>query len=377
MTLGFDAKRAFQNRTGLGNYSRMVITALATHYPELQIVLFTPRREGAYQDYFNQFSQVRIITPKGVWRFMPSLWRTIAVGHACRREGVDVYHGLSHELPLFMPAGIRQVVTMHDLIAWRYPRQFPAIDRMVYHLKFRHACRHADHVVAVSRQTQRDLVNMLHVPESKIQVIYQSCDPIFLHPVTADQCMEVRRRYQLPQRYVVCVGTIEQRKNQLAAVRAMKHLPSDIHLVIVGRRTPYYDTVAHEVDKLALQQRVHFLHEAAFTDFPALYTAAEASVYLSFFEGFGIPVLESLCCQTPVVAANTSSLPEVGGDAACYADPEKPEQIAEQILNIVNDENIRENMRKAATEQYRKFLPEQIIKDLCTMYNVQYEDIDD
>ncbi len=369
MTIGFDAKRAFQNRTGLGNYSRMVITALATQHPEVDIVLFTPRREGDFANHFDSFPQVRIVEPNGLWRLMPSLWRTLALGSACRCNNVELFHGLSHELPLFMPKKIRQVVTMHDLIAWRYPRQFHAVDRIIYHLKFRHACRHADRVVAVSQQTRHDLIERLHVPEAKIQVVYQSCDPIFYQTVTDAQCNQVRQRYQLPERYLICIGTIEPRKNQVAAVRALALLPADIHLVIVGRRTAYYETVFRAVEECNLQQRVHFLRDAAFADFPALYTAAEAALYVSLFEGFGIPVLEALCCQTPVVAANTSSLPEVGGDAACYADPNSPKDIAEQVNNLLENDTLRSQMREAAVRQRDKFLPERIIADLYAIYS--------
>ena len=140
MILAFDAKRAFANNTGLGNYSRMVIGGFAKLHPEVTLVLFTPSRKGRYADCFDGYPQVRIVTPRGLWRLCPSLWRTVAAGFIARRLHVDLYHGLSHELPLFLPRSVRRVVTIHDLIAWRYPHQFHAIDRIIYHLKFRHAC---------------------------------------------------------------------------------------------------------------------------------------------------------------------------------------------------------------------------------------------
>ena len=368
MILAFDAKRAFANNTGLGNYSRMVIGGFAKLHPEVTLVLFTPSRKGRYADCFDGYPQVRIVTPRGLWRLCPSLWRTVAAGFIARRLHVDLYHGLSHELPLFLPRSVRRVVTIHDLIAWRYPHQFHAIDRIIYHLKFRHACYHADKVVCVSRQTERDAVDLLHADPAKTLVIYQSCDPIFQQPVDTDHCRQVRQRYRLPERYILCVGTIEERKNQITAVRSLALLPPDIHLVIVGRRTPYFDQVKQAVEQLQLVERVHFLHNADFADFPALYAAAEASVYPSIFEGFGIPVLESLCCGTPVVAARSSSLPEVGGNAALYAEPDNAEDFADQLRRILDEAPLRQKLIAAAADQCRQFCPEAIVQSLLTLY---------
>lgn len=368
MIIGFDAKRAFKNNTGLGNYSRMVVSGIARLHPETRLLLFTPSRKGNYSSFYEEFDNVVIVEPTGLWRLFPSLWRTFGVGFAVRRHKVDLFHGLSHELPLALPKGVKKVVTMHDLISWRFPGQFHFFDRLIYRVKFSHACRVADNVVAVSRQTAADLTSFLHVPQEKIKVVYQSCDNIFFTPVTDEQRADVRRRYALPSRYLLCVGTIEERKNQAAAVRAMALLPDDLHLVVVGRPTAYFEKVQAAVRESRVEERVHFLHNALFSDFPALYSEAQASVYVSRFEGFGIPVLESMRCGTPVVAANCSSLPEVGGDAALYADPDIPDDIAKCVGSVLGQ---REHYSTLCFSQSEKFSPDKISEEIYGVYCVE------
>ncbi|MBQ7061753.1 MAG: glycosyltransferase family 4 protein [Bacteroidales bacterium] len=369
MKIGFDAKRAFCNATGLGNYSRMVIGGIAAAHPEDELLLFTPRREGRYANLFRHYSNVRVVEPEGwLWRLMPALWRSLAIGKLVRREGVEVYHGLSHELPMGMPATVRQVVTMHDLIVWRYPRQYGFVDRLVYKRKMRSACRRADKVVAVSAQTARDLQRFLEVPESKVELIYQSCDTQFYQPVDAAQRQQVRTRYRLPSQYLICVGTIEQRKNQEAVMRAMALLPTDVSLVVVGRKTRYSRKVYDTVCRMHLEHRVLFLDNVQPGDLPALYAEARASLYMSHFEGFGIPVLESLCCGTPVVAARRASLPEVGGNAALYADPDNADDIARQVKRLLTNPTLCEQLAVASQQRAQSFAAPAIVEQFHALY---------
>lgn len=393
MRIGFDAKRAFKNNTGLGNYSRMIICALAQYYPDIEMVLFTPDVKGRYAHFFEDIvsskSQKRavitVVTPAGMWRLFPGLWRTFGIAGEIRRRELDVYHGLSHELPRGRVGDTRLVVSMHDLIVWRYPKHFPFVDRLIYKLKQRHACRRADMIVAISKQTERDLVDLMGVDSNKIQVVYQSCDEIFRMPISDERRDAVRQQYSLPDKYFLCVGTIEQRKNQAAVVQAFALLinqeknnqsascakrTSNIehHLVFVGRKTAYYDTVAEAVREYGLESCVHFLEGVDFADFPVLYSEADASVYMSIFEGFGIPVLESLTCGTPVVASSRSSIPEVGGDAALYADPENPREIAEKMAKLIMDVDLRDELFCKATIQAAKFEPKKIASDLLKLF---------
>ncbi len=363
MKIGYDAKRAFCNNTGLGNYSRMLIRGIA-ELPCNAVTLYTPRIEERHKNYFDDLTNFTIYRP----HVLPgSLWRTL-LGLRLQHDGIDIYHGLSHELPHGIPQKIKKVVTMHDLIVRRHPEYFKPIDRLIHRLKQHHACRVADVVVAISEQTKRDLIELMGVPEEKIRVVYQSCDPIFwneeLRIKNEELANAVKEKYGLPEKYIICVGTLEERKNQLTVIDAMKRLPNEVGLVLVGRPRGEY---GKQVMACA-SERVRVLTHADFSDFPALYTGAVASVYLSRFEGFGIPVLESMCCYCPVVTSNVSSMPEAGGDAALYAAPDDAAIVATHLRRLLEDDAFRQQCIEKGRTQRMKFAPEMVSQDMLALY---------
>lgn len=368
MKIAYDAKRAFCNGTGLGNYSRGVIGAAVVS--GVSAVLYTPRVDTRFEHAFDSLDDVKIRRPQGLWRLTPAMWRTLGYAQRVQADGVQLYHGLSHELPLALPAEVRRVVTMHDLIVRRYPDYFNWADRLIHRLKQQHACRTADIVVAISEQTKRDLMEMMHIPEEKIRVVYQSCDPIFWDWCRNETHPSPTLPSPLPTRYILCVGTLEERKNQLAVIAAMERLPKEVGLVLVGRpRGAYGRKVAS-----CAGGRVQLLSGVDFRDFPALYAGAVASVYMSRFEGFGIPILESLCCDTPVVTSNISSMPEAGGDAALYADPDDVETIAAHLLRLLEDETFRQERIAKGRIQRMKFAPEKVSQEMMAVYRSLLDD---
>lgn len=372
MIIGYDAKRAFCNGTGLGNYSRGVIAG-AVESGEVEAVLYTPYAKSRYEHWAKDLPHTRVKMPQGLWECAPSLWRTLAKAQNVEEDGVQVYHGLSQELPLGLPQKVVKLVTVHDLISWRYPQYFSPFDRAIYRKKMRYACRVADVVVAISEQTKQDLIELTGVPEEKIKVVYQTCDEMFWKEENKSLNIEAaREKYHLPDQYVVCVGTIEERKNQMCAIRAMQRLPEEIGLVIVGRPRGKY---GQEVMKEA-NNRMRIVTNADFADFPALYRGALASVYISRFEGFGIPVLESMCCDTPVVTSCVSSMPEAGGDAALYANPDDDAAVAEHLLQLATDKEFRQECITKGRIQKRRFTPERVAKDMVEVYR-SFFDIDD
>lgn len=368
MTIGYDAKRAFRNNSGLGNYSRMVIGGVAMHGTEC--VLYTPGVTGRHEQYFDGMERVQVCEPKGLWRLLPDVWRRVWSGVRAKGDGVEVFHGLSHELPYGLGSDVKKVVTMHDLIVCRYPEFFKPADRVIHRLKMRHACREADVVVAISEQTKHDLEEMMGVPGGKIKVVYQSCDPIFWKEEIRNKKEELIKKYNLPEKYIICVGTLEERKNQLKVIEAMEQLPKEVGLVIVGRpRGEYGKRVLN-----CASGRVRVLTNAEFSDFPALYAGAVASVYLSVFEGFGIPVLESMCCDCPVVTSNVSSMPEAGGGAALYASPDDAAMVATHLNHLLEDEDFRQQTIEKGRTQRMKFAPEKVTADMIAVYRSLLDD---
>lgn len=345
MNIGFDAKRAYHNGTGLGHYSRTLLQSLSEYYPEHDYYLFNPKLSGSFEIKGNNLHEV---LPRGIInKTFSSAWRSSWVKKDLKRLKIDLYHGLSHEIPIGIhQTGTRSVVTIHDLIHERHPEQYNAIDVKIYSRKFRYACANADKVIAISEQTKRDVIDFYKTPEEKISVCYQSCNPSFGIAVSSEEKQRVKEKYNLPDEFFLYVGSIIERKNLLNICKAIFLLRNelDIPLVVIGDGGNYKQKVKDFVKQNGLQEKVIFLSEYPATrlsksfqsaiDFPAIYQSAIAMVYPSFFEGFGIPVLEALWSKIPVITSNISCLPEAGGDGAYYVNPVSAEEISEGMKKI-------------------------------------------
>ena len=373
LTIGFEAKRAFTNRTGLGSYARFVIRSLGRRFPQHRYLVYTPDpRPAAGLAWLDGIGRAAVRTPTGVARFAAgALWRTFGLGRRAARDGVRIFHGLSQELPRDLPpGGPVSVVTMHDMLAVRYPHYYPAIDRRVYLLKARWSTRRARIVVATSEQTGRDLSEFLGVEPEKIRVVYQGTEPRFAVRLSAAAIGDVRRRHGLPEDYVLSVGTIEPRKNALILLQALAALPPDQRpfLVMVGRPTGYLrqlETLAHQA---GLDRSWRVLTGVPPEDLPALYQGATLFLYPSRFEGFGIPVLEALRSGVAVVTSTGSCFAEVGGAAARYLDPDDPEALAEAMGSLLGDGAMRQRMVAEGFRQASRFDDDVLADALMNVY---------
>lgn len=350
--VGFDAKRVVRNRTGLGAYGRNLVNDLAALYPHMQLLLYAP--DEGREDLARQVKSAQnlcMVYPKGAKNALQkAAWRSRGVVKDLLRDGVNVFHGLSGELPKGVKAaGIDTVVTIHDLIFMRHPEFYHWWDALIYRWKFRQTLKEAHRIIAISECTKRDIVKFGHYPEDRISVIYQSCDTRFREPATPEKLREVSERYALPPRFVLNVGTIEARKNVLLAAKALKDVPKEVHLVVLGRPTPYINKVKSWVAHNGLSARVHFLHNVPNEDLPAIYQQAEVFAYPSRYEGFGIPIIEAIQSGLPVVACTGSCLEEAGGPHNLYVAPNDHKGMAKAINAMLKgqagrDEAISQSM---------------------------------
>jgi glycosyltransferase involved in cell wall biosynthesis len=350
MNIAFDAKRAFQNNTGLGNYSRTLISSLAVYYPEHNYYLYAPRLTAMYKT--EAFPNMQSVLPeKLLHRWFRSAWRSKYVVSELAAKGIDIYHGLSHEIPFGIhESGVKSVVTMHDLIFERYPAQYNPIDVQTYRRKAKYACRYADKVIAISEQTKQDIIHYYQTPAEKIEVVYQSCDESFAAVHDKILIRQMQERYGLPSSYFLYVGSIIERKNLMGILQAMQQLKGeiDVPLVVLGGGGSYKNKVKDFAQKHDLSDRIIWLNEKARiadADVPLLYQGAEALLYPSLFEGFGIPILEALWSRTPVITSAGSCFGETGGDAALYVDPLQPATIADAMRKVLNERSFAEEMR--------------------------------
>lgn len=372
MRIGFDGKRAVQNFTGLGNYSRYIADILCRFYPENEYILYTPakRENKRLSQLTERYPQLTLSYPiASLWKRFKSLWRIWGISSQLEKEGIEIFHGLSNELPLNIhKSRIKSIVTIHDLIFLRYPQYYHYLDRKIYAYKFRKACENADKIIAISECTKRDIMKYFHIPDHKIEVVYQGCDVSFAQAVTEEKKKEVRSKYQLPKHYILNVGSIEERKNILVAAQALGTLPQHIHLVIVGRRTQYTKKVEEFIIKNGLSERIHIISNVAFCDLPAFYQLAEIFVYPSRFEGFGIPIIEALHSSIPVVAATGSCLEEAGGPYSIYVDPDDAIGMAEAFKRIYSDSEKRDIMIERGREFVKKFSEKQQSEEIINLY---------
>lgn len=368
-TIGFDAKRAFLNFSGLGNYSRALINSMSSYYPENMYCLFTPEYDKNNKVYdFIKKENIKIILPKGLNNILPhSIWRSSGIVRDIEKNNIEIFHGLSGELPVSQFKA-KKVVTMHDAIFMRYPQLYKSIDRKIYEKKFFAACRDADKIIAISRQTADDIIEFFDANPDKIEIIYQSCDKIFYNTPTSAEIADTKRKYDLPDKFILSVGTIEERKNLETIVKAMPEIPQDIYLIALGRATPYLQKVMATAKSLGVSNRIRYIHNASFCDFPAIYKQAVALIYISIFEGFGLPVLEGTTVGVPVITSNISSMPEAGGDGAVFVDPLNAMEIADKVKEIFNSSSLSEELVRKGLKHARNFRDSEMSKHIEDLY---------
>ena len=372
MIIGYDAKRIVRNATGLGSYGRTLVNDIARLNPTLRLRLYAP-------DKGRDNLREQVISAPGLMFCYPkdchlpfdkAIWRSRGIVKDLKKDGVQVYHGLSGELPIgIRRTGIKSVVTIHDLIFLRHPEFYNWIDTKIYAWKFRQTIREANHIIAVSECTKRDIMEYGHVDEDRISVIYQSCAPRFNDPSTVNSHESVRLLYGLPKRFILSVGTIERRKNILLAVKALADLPEDLALVIVGRQTSYTNEVLEYISSHGLNHRVFLLHGVPDDHLPALYALAEAFVYPSVYEGFGIPVIEAVSCGLPVVACTGSCLEEAGGPDCLYVAPDDVEAMAAAIRQVLRGAEGREERIRRSQDYIRRFEGNALAAQVLDLYH--------
>ena len=364
MIVGIDAKRIVRNGTGLGSYGRTLVNDLIRLGDnDMELRLYAPD-EGREDLRSQMIEGTEFFYPKGnPSAIRKAWWRSRGIIKDLLHDGVTVYHGLSGELPTGLrQAGIRGIVTIHDLIFMRHPEYYHWLDTKIYEWKFRQALKEADHIIAISERTRQDILELGGEEYAdRISVIYQSFAPRFSTEVSAERKADVRKRYKLPQRFVLNVGTIEKRKNLAVAIEAVELLPQDIHLVAVGRQTDY-------VKELPNSERLHMLSGVPDEDLAAIYALAEVFVYPSRYEGFGIPIIEAIAAGLPVVACTGSCLEEAGGPYNRYISPDDAIGMSEALkMSLRGGRNRQERIDKSR-EYIKRFEGNNVAQQVAELY---------
>ena len=367
MKIGYDAKRAFENQTGLGNYSRDLINNYSLSNPKLQILLFAPKIfQNKRLDFLKSRQNVKIVKPKNLfYRFFQSIWRSFGILIDLKREKVDVFHGLSHEIPFGIDkTKIKTVVTTHDLIFLRLPQYFNIFDRLIYYYKIKYACEKSDKIIAISNQTKSDIMELFKIEPKKIEVVYQSCNSVF----KSQNKNIIKKDLGLPKNYILYVSSIEERKNLLSLIKVLKIMKSK-NLVVIGNGKDYKKKCVNYIKNNNLQKRVFFMHNLNLEEIAIAYRNASILVYPSIYEGFGIPILEALYSKIPVITTRGGCFEEAGGTHTKYVDTKNTDEIVSAIKEIEDNADIRKNMIDNGYAHAKTFCDKSINEKLNNIYS--------
>jgi len=368
LRIGMDYTAAVRQGAGIGRYTRELVRALAELDRRHDYVLFAAMggqrpADTAWPPDFQMRSvplSDRALTI--LWhRLQLPLWVELVTGP------VDIFHSPDFVLPPVRRA--KTLVTVHDLSFIRYPQCADAGLRAYLNRVVPRSVHRADRVLADSQSTQEDLMELLGVERAKIEVVYPGVEERF-HPIE-DQALlgEVRKRYRLPPRFILGLGTLQPRKNFTRLIEAFADLRfADLRLVIVGGKGWLYEEIFAAVERLGLEEKVVFPGFVADGDLPALYNLADLFVFPSLYEGFGIPPLEAMACGTPVITSDASSLPEVVGEAGLMVEATDVEALAQAMKQVLEDDVLREDMITKGMKQPRNFTWEKAAAKLLSLY---------
>ena len=361
MRIGLDGKILTLRAGGTGRYAinltRAMLAEAAAHRPDLEFVVLTgPQTSREVMEEFRGRCEECFLGAKS------SVIRSLTlVPAALRRLRVDIFHGMDHVgIPLVGRSG-KYVVTVHDVIPLILPETFTPRHRLVVRLALARVRRKADLVVVPSHAVKRDVVRRVGLPENRVVVTHEGCEPRFRPVRSAAARRDVAARYGLPPRYVLAVGTLEPRKNLTTLLEAFARLrrdgevDADLRLVLAGARGWLDEPIFATVRSLGLEDAVRFTGFVDDADLPAVYSGAALFVFPSLHEGFGLPLLEAMACGVPVVTSNISSMPEVAGDAAVLVDPRDADGLAAAIARLLRDEALRDRLREAGIARARQF----------------------
>jgi len=363
MRIGLDIRIAYYARGGIRNYTLRLLEALAALDGDTDYRVLHSRKERAPLLPGPNFRPVACWTPS---HHRLERW---AFGAELVRLGLDLLHS-----PDFIPPAFgfhRSVVTIHDLNFLYYPQFLTAESHRYYHRQIEWAVQRADHILADSHATKADLASLLSVEPEKVTVVHLAADPAF-RPLPDEKVRPVLARYGLEPGYLLFVGTLEPRKNLPGLLQSYRLLvdgrAASAPLVLVGGKGWLYEEVFKRVETLHLIDWVRFLHGVPDADLPALYNGASLSVTPSFYEGFGLPALESMACGTPVVVADRASLPEVVGEAGVLVNPEEPESVANGLARVMTDKALRARLRALGLAQAARFTWEKAARETLAVY---------
>lgn len=372
MKIGIDASRAFVDQpTGTENYSLNLLTALSKIDKKNYYRVYTKDTISEIQETKNLPDNFKFVPIK-----LPRFWTQVGLAAETWINPVDVLFIPAHTLPILRRPNLKTVVTIHDLGAEFLPGAHTIPDKLYLTWSTKYALRNATAIIAVSEATKKDLVEKYHCDPAKIFVVAEGVDVDKFRIENSElRIKKILGKYKITKPYLLFVGTLQPRKNLVRLIEAFSRIVDNstfriqnLQLVIVGKKGWLFDEILAAPEKFKVGQKVKFLDYVEDFDLPTIYSGAQIFVLPSLIEGFGLPILEAMAAGVPVVCSETSSLPEVGGDAALYFNPENTQEIEKAILKVFNDQKLRQDLINKGYEQVEKFSWEKCAKETLTIF---------
>lgn len=365
-----DISAAVHSKAGLGRYSERLAGSLLARDPDRYALFYNRGGGGHYPDSLPLEARRREVT----WGYKP--WRmAVLLGHLSRVSfnrlipGAELFHSTEH---LLLPLrAIPTVLTVHDLIYKIFPDYHKRLNYWYLNRAMPLYCERASAIIAVSEASKRDLVKFYNIDPAKVTVVYEAAATHFTSPTPAG-INQVRRKYDLPERFLLHLGTIEPRKNLtrlLKAFQILRRSYPDLHLLLAGSRGWLFEDFFTRINAESLQHVVRALGWVPDEDLPAIIGAATLAVQPSLYEGFGLPLLEHMACGQVVAASDSSSHPEVGGEAAAYFDPTDSSEMAAVISRLLTDREEYEHRRMLSLQQAARFSWERTARETAGVYD--------
>jgi glycosyltransferase involved in cell wall biosynthesis len=368
MKVTIDVSAAINGKAGLGRYAASLAQAVDGEHPG-SVRLFANRTpQSIIPPALTDLPLETVQAGYKPWRMAVWIGQMFSIPHSQVAAGSDVYHATEHLLP---PAkGVPTVLTVHDLIYKLFPQHHKRLNYWYLNAAMPLYVRRADHVIAVSESTKHDLMRLYGTPENKISVVYEAAAPHF-KPQPADRIAAVRQKYDLPNRYLLSVGTIEPRKNLPRLLRSLSIVRREhpnLKLVIAGSQGWLVEGFTEALDRYDQRDGVIITGYIPEDDLPPLYAGADVAVLASLYEGFGLPVLEAMACGAPVACSSTSSLGEIAGDAALTFDPECPGEITTTLRTLLNDPALRADLIEKGLAHADRFSWQRAARETWDIY---------
>lgn len=359
----FDAKRAFYNNTGLGNYSRWLIEEYSKHYSEDQLYLLKPYgKHSQYEEYFkqNNIHKINYSNLLGIPRVYSLLNKV---------PDDAVFHGLSAEIPLRRKFSQKLIVTIHDLIYITRPQDYSWIDRNIYKAKLKHAIENADVIICISEFTLKELNNHFKIDHNKIKIVYQNCNSIFYNRLSSEEKNNQLAKYKIKPPFWICVSSFNGRKNIRSIINAYSILPKNerVPLLLIGNGSLKKDCI-DLTEKHNLSDCIRFMNHIPSNELPAFYQSSLGLIYPSLLEGFGIPAVEAMASGVPIIGHKGSSVEEAAADAGLFVDCQTEKEIANAIMSIQSSNSLRQDLIEKGRSQLTRYNNKELMRQMNEIY---------